>query len=99
MGALYTMQRAILISGILAALGAPGIQAATQSPLKIGYINSQVIIAEDPAAIAAQEQFRREMVPFESELRALETDINDLMSRYQAQQITLTAIARRTRAD
>ena len=93
------MQRVILISGILAVLGAPGMQAAAQSPLKIGYINSQVIIAEDPAATAAQEQFQREMVPFESELRGLETDIANLIARYQAQQITLTANARRTRQD
>ncbi len=93
------MQRVILISGILAVLGTPGIQAAAQSPLKIGYINSQVIIAEDPAATAAQEQFQREMVPFESELRGLETDIADLIARYQAQEITLTANARRTRQD
>jgi outer membrane protein len=93
------MQRVILISGILALLGAPGIQAAAQSPLKIGYINSQVIIGEDPAATAAQEQFQREMVPLESELRGLETDIADLIARYQAQQITLTANARRTRQD
>ncbi len=93
------MQRVTLISGILVVLGAPGIQAAAQSPLKIGYINSQVIIAEDPSAIAAQEQFQREMVPFESELQALETEIAQLLSQYQAQQITLTANARRTRAD
>ena len=93
------MQRVLLVSGILAVLGAPGIQAAAQTPLKIGYINSQVIIAEDPGATAAQEQFRREMVPFESELQALETEIADLVSRYQAQQITLTANARRARAD
>ena len=93
------MQRVILIPGLLAALGVTGIQAAAQSPLKIGYINSQVIIAEDPGATAAQEQFRREMVPFESELQALETEIAGLVSRYQAQQITLTANARRTRAD
>ncbi len=93
------MQRVMLILGIFAVLGAPGIQAAAQSPLKIGYINSQVIIAEDPAANAAQEQFQREMVPFESELQALETEIADLLSRYQAQQITLTANARRSRQD
>ncbi len=93
------MQRVILISGIFAVLGAPGIQAAAQSPLKIGYINSQVIIAEDPAANAAQEQFQREMVPFENELRGLEAEIADLMSRYQAQQVTLTSNARRSRAD
>ncbi len=99
MGAVETMRRFILISGILAVLGAPGIRAAAQSPLKIGYINSQVIIAEDPGATAAQEQFRREMVPFESELQALETEIAGLIARYQAQQITLTANARRTRQD
>ncbi len=93
------MQRVILIPGLLAALGVTGIQAAAQSPLKIGYINSQVIIAEDPGATAAQEQFRREMVPFESELQALETEIAGLVSRYQAQQITLTANARRTRQE
>ena len=86
-----TMQRVILIPGFLAVLGFTAIQAAAQSPLKIGYINSQVIIAQDPAATAAQEQFQREMVPFESELQALEAEIADLLSRYQAQQITLTA--------
>ena len=51
------MQRAILLPGFLAVfgavLGSTAIQAAAQSPLKIGYINSQVIIAQDPAATAA----------------------------------------------
>ena len=97
------MRRVNLIPGFLAVLGAvlgsTAIQAAAQSPLKIGYINSQVIIAQDPAATAAQEQFQREMVPFESELQTLEAEIADLLSRYQAQQITLTANARRTRQD
>ena len=93
------MRRAHLTLGFLAILAATAIQTAAQSPLKIGYINSQVIIGQDPAANAAQEQFQREMVPFESELQALETEIADLMSRYQAQQITLTANARRTRQD
>ena len=93
------MKRAISIPGLLVVLGSMATPAAAQSPLKIGYINSQVIIAEDPAATAAQEQFQREMVPFQSELQALEAEIADLMSQYQAQQITLTANARRTRQD
>ena len=58
-----------------------------------------MIIAQDPAATAAQEQFQREMVPLESELQALEAEIADLMGQYQAQQVTLTANARRTRQD
>ena len=93
------MQRVISILGFLVVLGSMATHAVAQSPLKIGYINSQVIIAEDPAATAAQEQFQREMVPFESELQALEAEIADLMGQYQAQQITLTANARRTRQD
>jgi len=93
------MRRVTVIPGFLAVLGLTAIQAAAQSPLKIGYINSQVIIQQDPAATAAQEQFQREMVPFESELQALETEIADLLARYQAQQITLTANTRRTRQD
>ena len=97
------MERAIMIPGFLAVLGvilgSTAIQAAAQNPLKIGYINSQAILAQDPSANAAQEQFQREMVPFESELRGLETDIADLIGVYQAQQITLTANARRMRQD
>jgi outer membrane protein len=93
------MHRLILIPSLLAVLGSTANPGAAQSPLKIGYINSQVIITQDPAATAAQEQFQREMVPFESELQALEQEIADLLSQYQAQQITLTANARRTRQD
>ena len=93
------MQRVILFSGVFAVLWAPAVQAAVQSPLKIGYVNSQVIIAESPAATAAQEQFQREMVPFESEMQALEVEISGLMAQYQAQQVTLTTTARRTLED
>ncbi len=93
------MRRVILVPGFFAVFLVTAIQTAAQTPLKIGYINSQVIIAQDPGAIAAQEQFQREMVPFESELNSLETEIADLLSQYQAQQITLTANARRTRQD
>ncbi len=93
------MRRLILTPGFLAVLGFTAIQAAAQSPLKIGYVNSQMIIEQDPAATAAQDQFQREMVPFESELQGLETDIATLIGQYQAQEITLTANARRIRQD
>ncbi len=66
---------------------------------KIGYINSSAIVAENPDALAAQEQFQREMVPFESELKALETEIGELMNRYQAQQVTLSPDTRRSRQE
>jgi outer membrane protein len=58
-----------------------------------------VIIAQDPTAIAAQEQFKREMVPWESELRVLEREIARLLNQYRTQQVTLTASTRRARQE
>ena len=65
--------------------------------LKIGYINSSAIVAENTDALAAQEQFKREMVPFESEVQALEAEISGLINRFQAQQVTLSPDVRRNR--
>ena len=93
------MRRVVLI---LCALLLPGVTARAQTVdggLKIGYINSSAIVAESSAALAAQEQFQREMVPLESELQALETEIGELMNRYQAQQVTLSPDVRRNRQD
>jgi len=93
------MRRVVLI---LCALLLPGGTARAQTVdggLKIGYINSSAIVAESSAALAAQEQFQREMVPLESELQALETEIGELMNRYQAQQVTLSPDVRRNRQD
>ena len=93
------MRRVVLI---LCALLLPGgtVRAQTvDAGLKIGYINSSAIVAESSAALAAQEQFQREMVPLESELQALETEIGELMNRYQAQQVTLSPDVRRNRQD
>ena len=91
------MRQAILITGALLTLGTTATALEAQDGLKIGYINSQAIIAQNPAAVAAQEQFKREMVPWESELKTLENEIAELLNRYQAQQVTLTADARRAR--
>ncbi len=91
------MRQAILITGALLTLGATAAALAAQDGLKIGYINSQAIVAQNPEAMAAQEQFKREMVPWESELKTLENEIAGLLNQYQAQQVTLTADARRAR--
>ncbi len=80
----------LLPGGVASAQGADG-------GLKIGYINSSAIVAESSEALAAQEQFQREMVPLESELQALEAEIGELMSRYSAQQVTLSPDVRRNR--
>lgn len=93
------MKKFKIFSNVLLVVGVTATSVTGQSTLKIGYINSQVIIAEDPTAIAAQEQFKREMVPWESELQGLEQEIAGLLNQYQAQQVTLTANTRRVRQE
>jgi outer membrane protein len=93
------MKKFNLLCRVFLVVAITATSVAGQSVLKIGYINSQVIIAEDPTAIAAQEQFRREMVPWESELQGLEQEIAELINQYQAQQATLTASTRRAREE
>ncbi len=88
------IRRTLFFALALAAL-VPGIAEA--QGLKIGYIHSEAIIAQDPDALAAQEQFRQEMEPWENELKLLEEEIGTLMQAFQAQQVTLTPDARRTR--
>jgi len=64
--------------------------AAGQNDLKIGYVNAQAIIAESSEATLVEEQFQREMVPWESELQSLQTEIEELIEQYQTQQATMT---------
>ena len=45
--------------------------ALGQNDLKIGYVNAQAIIAESPEAASVEEQFQREMVPWEGELQSI----------------------------
>ncbi len=91
------MRRVVFFTCALLMLGGTARAQTGDGGLKIGYINSSAIVAGNADALAAQEQFKREMVPFESELKALETQIGELLSRYQAQQVTLSPDTRRSR--
>jgi outer membrane protein len=75
----------VVLLATLTPLGASG-----QSDLKIGYVNAQAIIAESPEAASVEEQFQREMVPWEGELQSLQVELENLMQQYQAQQTTMT---------
>jgi outer membrane protein len=71
-------------------------QAEAQT-LKIGYINSQQILASSPEAAAAQQQFDREMQGYQTEIQQLEEEINGMTQRLEQQQLTLSPEARASR--
>lgn len=88
------MRRALF--GILAALFV-AMPAAGQSPLKIGFINSQVILDQAPGAQAANQQFEQELTTMRSELQPLATRFDSLVAQFESQAMTLSQEARQQR--
>ena len=89
------MKRSFLALPALAwAVMAP---AAEAQALKIGYINSQQILASSPEAAAAEQQFNQEMQRYQTEVQTLEDEITGMQTRLQQQQLTLSPEARANR--
>ena len=65
--------------------------------LKIGYVNSQQILATSTEAAAAEERFNQEMQGFQVQVQRLEEELTGLQERYQQQQLTLSPEARANR--
>jgi outer membrane protein len=75
-------------------LGAGALEAQA---LKIGFINSQQILASSADAAAAQQQFDEEMQGYQAEVQQLEEELTGMQQRLQQQQLTLSPEARANR--
>ncbi|MGE0161380.1 MAG: OmpH family outer membrane protein [Gemmatimonadales bacterium] len=89
------MRRTSFALAMIATLLAAG--AAEAQVLKIGYINSQQVLASSSDAAAAQQRFDQEMQGYQAEVQQLETEITGLQERLQQQQLTLSPEARANR--
>ena len=83
---------AVLALAFLLAVGA--VEAQT---LKIGYINSQEILAEAPGAAEAQRAFETDLQQYEAEAQELQTELQRMQQQFEQQQLTLSPEARRNR--
>ena len=89
------MRRTPLALTALAFLLSAG--AADGQALKIGYINSQEILANAPGAEAAGQQFDQEMQGYQQEIEQLENELTGLQQALQQQQLTLSPEAKANR--
>lgn len=71
--------------------------AAEAQSLKIGYINSQEVLASAPGAEQAGQQFDAEMQQYQAEVAQLEDELNGMQQRLQQQQLTLSPEAKANR--
>ena len=81
-------------TALMLALGIPE-RAAAQ--VKIGYINSQNILAQTPGAAEAQQQFDQDMAGYRTEVEGLATELENLVRQYEQQQAMLSPSAKQQR--
>lgn len=72
---------------------------AAQTDVKIGYIDSQQILNQDPAAQEAQQQFEADLARYRAEVDSIGQDLQDLISRYEQQQSMLSEEAKANRQE
>lgn len=81
---------------LLLALASAG---EAQANTKLGYIDSQAILNQDPAARQAQQQFEADMARYRSEVDEMGQELQDLISRYEQQEAMLSEEARTNRQE
>lgn len=89
------MRRALL--GLMAATALVAAPASGQSPLKIGFINSQILLDQAPGAQAASQQFEQELANMRSELQPMAAQFDSMVAQFDSQSMTLSQDARRQR--
>lgn len=90
------MKRFLFVAAALSAL-AFGAAPAQAQQLKVGFVNSQRVLAEAPAVAQAQQTLEREMAGLRASLDSLEQRLQTQQSDLQKQQATLSEQARQQR--
>ena len=80
-------------TAIALTLTAAGV-APAQAPLKIAYVNTQVIFEAAPGKAAADSLLNKEGQGFQAQLQKMQDSINGLYSAYQKAEPTLSAAAK-----
>jgi outer membrane protein len=70
---------------------------AEAQTLKIGYINSQEILASAPGAKEAQAAFEKDMQGFSAEAQQVQDELTRMQQQLQQQELTLSPEAKRNR--
>jgi outer membrane protein len=68
-----------------------GVTKAQQAPLKIAYINSQVLLDAAPGRAQAESLLMKEGEGFRTQLQKMQDSVNNLYAKYQKDEPTLTA--------
>lgn len=70
-----------------------------QANVRIGYIDSQQILNQDPSALEAQQQFEADLARYRAEVDQIGRDLQELISQYEQQEAMLSETAKENRQE
>ena len=73
--------RPFLLAGLGVLLAAA--PAAAQAQAKLGYVNTQAVLAQTPARQTAEEQFNRQMTPYNAEAARMDSTLKAMITTFQ----------------
>ena len=89
---------AALLAGVTAA---PAARAQAQGPqgqpLKLAFLNSQLILANTPGRAEAESTFNRELVGYQAQVQALQAKLDSAVNDYNRTSLVLTPAAKQQR--
>ncbi|MBR9989362.1 MAG: OmpH family outer membrane protein [Gemmatimonadetes bacterium] len=84
----------VMMLGGLLALSAP---LTAQSPTKIGYIDTRLVLQEAPGAQEARTTLEADMLGFQRQLQAMQDSLQAMMTDYQQKSLVMSADAKQKR--
>jgi outer membrane protein len=81
----------------LAALAAAALAVAAAKDIKVGYVDSDRVIARYEAAVEAKRQLDQEIGRFEARAESLRADYENAKQEYQSQELTLSEEGKRAK--
>lgn len=87
---------AALLAGVVAT-GLEAQQVPCQPPLRLAYINSQLILANTPGRAEAESLFTREMAGFRAEAQRMQQQLDSAVAEYRRTSVVMTPAARQAR--
>lgn len=94
-----SMFRAIAVAlGLMVVAGSARAQGAAPA-MKIGYVNTQALMEAAPGRVAAESLLTKEGQNYQVQLQKLQDSLNAMLTKYQKDEPTLSAAAKKTRQD
>jgi len=85
---------AVLLAGAAAAPALGQAPAASTAPLKLAFINSQLILANTPGRAEAESTFNKEMAGYQAQVQQLQATLDSAVADYNRASLVLSPSAK-----